>query len=589
MLRRSLAVYSNPNDTYSASSNVNFGHQLSGQTFGAISTDLNYNNDPTSANAPYIEKVLFKPAVIFVLGILTCFILSMTICCRCCFAKCRPREIPDIDDGDIPESISKPLKYRRLFVNVIIIALCIFALVSDMVIYLGNTSLDAGVLGMKDILSYLTDKVKLMKFDADDLSSYGSSLKSSYSSAKTSCASSSLNSLQSSIDAYTSSVSSFSDALPSVKSALSLVLDNVSLYAIFYRTIFMYVVWALAIVSVLLSLLFKFCSLLCGMRLVMFWILFSFLIIIILGLVWMFTTSLLADYCVSPMTYLFNLLPSSGTITDIASYYSSCRGTNTLGNYMSLASNSTTYLSSTLTTISSNDCVGDSNIKSMKASLSSISTKLTSIDDLLTCSSINKKILTLVETNLCVDVYNGFFYIWLSQLVTSFLLFLLMCTVLYSFRFYHVQPYVGVDDGDYEQPATAEDVNIDDVGERTASKRLKSKEDDDDDDGVEIGRKHEPHFPPPRVETEQHNHHHNTHSNENVHSQEHNQHHQQPKPKKQQSTDDNDDDDDDDENNVRRSQHSKQHHSNSQHHNNNTDEGNEEETTERRKRRHNKH
>lgn len=516
---RSLREYSNPNDSYSPSANVIFGHKLSGSNFETfLMDDFSYSGDPTSANAPYITQVLFKPAVIFVAGILSFIIISLIVCCRCCFRKCRSKEIPDIDDENVPIEITKPIKYKRLCLNVFIIFFCILVLVSDMIVYLGNDYLNTGLLSIQEIMNFLIDLTKSMIYQSDDLSGYGDNLETSYSSAKLSCTtgSSELSSLQTSIDTYTTSVNSFSNQLPSLKTALRTVLDNVTNYAIYYRTIGMYIVWSLAIVSVLLIATCKLFNTSCGMKFALLWSFFSFIIIVILGFIWMFITSLMADFCMTPLKNLILSLPdSNGGVSNIANYYASCGGTNILGDYLNKASNATSILSQTLSSITTVSCPGDVNIQAMKTSLTSMSSTLLTMSNTINCKTINKKFFTIVNENICVNVYDGFLYIWASQLVTSFLLFVLICCVLYSLRYYNSQPYVAIDkddeEGEEEEQGVDEggsvvhdgDVAFDDTDEEVNLRNKYSRHGDGGDGDGEgntggQGRddeRHEAHFP----------------------------------------------------------------------------------------------
>lgn len=120
--------YSNPNDTYTPSIFVKYGHQLSGMEFG---TDMKY-----------LERVSYAPIGLFALGFLSIFFLDWGLlfrcCCNCC--KCEPKRNNEF------YARNRTCNYVWFYI------LCFLVLVFDQLVFIGNTNVDSGVTTTRDTL-----------------------------------------------------------------------------------------------------------------------------------------------------------------------------------------------------------------------------------------------------------------------------------------------------------------------------------------------------------------------------------------------------------------------------------------------------
>jgi hypothetical protein len=152
----------------------------------------------------------------------------------------------------------------------------------------------------------------------------------------------------------------------------------------------------------------------------------------------------LADFCMSPITNAEKIIPS--TASNISDYYLTCSGTNSLDIYFTDLQSAVTYLSSEVTASS---CSNSSYLAAALTTLANMNTTITNSEALLTCSTIQNDLITLLETTICTKVFKGVYFIWLGQYLSgSFLLFgTLVMTFLYE---YFRSPYSDYDEYDDE-------------------------------------------------------------------------------------------------------------------------------------------
>lgn len=414
--------YSNPNDTYVPSSYVKYGHQISGQQFEATQT--------------YAQAAV-KPAIgLFALGILSLLFLNVGLLFRCCVPCCKCKPKNELSQG-ITEVEIKQINNRRFFITVFFFILCIVALIVDQLVYIGNESINTSYNTITSTVDSMSLIFAYLELDSIALSGYGSLLSSYLTSAEASCSggSSTLSNLDSFVSTYNTQIDSFSTAVAPVNSKFDLVLQNLDKYGKTDRIIGMYVVWGIAIGAILMLALAQFCHSRCFMKFSMFCGMLTFLLLILFGIFWMVVTLLFGDFCMSPTENTINGIPST-QLSDILRFYSSCGGDNIIGDYIDQARNASLTLANMLPNVQSTYCPSDSNINSMISTLNSIAIEFTSVESTLSCPTIRSLWFTFINNGVCNDFYYGFFSIWVSQLVTSFFLFVLLIMGSISYQYY---------------------------------------------------------------------------------------------------------------------------------------------------------
>jgi hypothetical protein len=134
--------YYNPNDTYSPSIYVKYGHQLSGMEFG---TDMKY-----------LQRVSYAPIGLFALGFLSIFFLDWGLlfrcCCNCC--KCEPKR------NDEFYARNRTCNYVWFYI------LCFLVLVFDQLVFIGNTNVDSGVTTTRDTIDAAVNIVDVLYLES---------------------------------------------------------------------------------------------------------------------------------------------------------------------------------------------------------------------------------------------------------------------------------------------------------------------------------------------------------------------------------------------------------------------------------------
>jgi len=211
----------------------------------------------------------------------------------------------------------------------------------------------------------------------------------------------------------------------------------------------MYVLWGLSILSVLLFLFSHCCKSVVSVQLSMFFAQFTFLIYILLGVIWCLMTAVLSDFCVQPTETLLRIAPGK-TARDLVHYVATCNGTISLNKYLNESQSGLRSAESQIYEAESS-CVQESS--TFNKSITLINSMLNStelIGGYLDCYPIQKIYLNFFNNGLCTDFQSGIFFIWGSQLITSFLLFCLILTAAYMHQYYNEHTVVPTDDDDEE-------------------------------------------------------------------------------------------------------------------------------------------
>lgn len=403
--------YSNPNDTYSPNMFVKYGHELTGEEF--------------EASRDYVERLLYAPIVTFGLGLLAFLGVFFGFVCRCCCECCRC--LPDVKNDQF--------EWNRFYNTVAFFFLVFLVLVFDQLVFLGNESMDKGVNTVADSLWGVRNIFDSIDNDSVVLLNYGDDLSTAYTAAETSCPAVATQNFDDDIEAYEDAISTFQGAARDVVDALEHVHDGNDTYGIFYRNIGLYVLWGLSILCCILYSVGYFIQSVCFSQFAIFFGMTTYLLFIILGIVWLLLTSLFADICMDPSYNLVKSLPS-GDLQDLANFYVSCIGNNTLQDSMNEGAQELAAVNSSI-----NDalvaCPGDVNLLSMRSTLALIDVQYGITVDNLDCPPLQTLWFQFINKGLCDETYTGLIYIWGSQLITSFFLLWLAVSASIVYQYYN--------------------------------------------------------------------------------------------------------------------------------------------------------
>jgi hypothetical protein len=139
------ADYSNPKDDYKPSDQQQLASTISPGQF-----------EISQAWAIGLASV---PIVIAVLGILSCLGFNFGLLTRCCFRSCQclpdgcccsclPRPTKDMDD----DQKTKAVTFRRRMAYIFFAIFLSLALISDMISFAGNASVQAGITDLSNVV-----------------------------------------------------------------------------------------------------------------------------------------------------------------------------------------------------------------------------------------------------------------------------------------------------------------------------------------------------------------------------------------------------------------------------------------------------
>lgn len=420
-----LANYDNPSDSYSASMQVRYGHMLTGRDF--------------EANRAYIERALYAPVVIFGLGALAIFFYLCGLLWRCCCECCRC--LPDAEDAQYD--------YKRTTNTVCFYLFVLFVLLFDQLVFVGNTEIDKGVTTLHGSLDDIYALTFAVVSDAATLLATGTAMKTQYAALKTQLQSSSdptcnayanqLGSAQSSINSFTSTMTSLHKAVRGLPGSVQDVQDYLDQYAMQYRQIGIYVIWGLAIVCGLLFFAAKVVESMATMKAAVTLGVLTFVLYLLLGVPWVLIASLGGDFCMAPTYNLVKAAPG-GDVRNMLRYYTSCVGNSTINGYIDDGADGIRSLNATLNSFraAAPNCANVAEVGDLFASVRTVNVTIDSVLDTLDCANIRSIYFDVVNTGFCSQLYTGVFYIWGSQLVTSFCLFALLVVAVVTYQYFDV-------------------------------------------------------------------------------------------------------------------------------------------------------
>ncbi len=410
--------YYNPSDTYTASYIVTYGHYLSDKDF--------------CKNEAYLNEIMTVPIVIACIYIvmLLCFLAGMSGRVHYQACKCRPPKEDNIEYE----------KQRTINLSLFYI-LCCLVLILDQLVFIGNYRIDLSIKTLSGATSSVQDATQEMKSDSEILFNLGGVLSTEYSAAAQTCSgsattNSSMAYLNGNITAYTTAMSSYTTSVTPISDFLNDVEDDIQAYGVVYRSIALYIIWALAILFTFAVLHYNRVEFRYGLKLSMGIGVIVYALYALLSFPWTYSTSLLADFCVFPSYNAVKSLPTRDSLQEIGVYYSTCVGGCTLTDNYQLARDSVNWLNATSVALRRGECAGNAALLNLQNTLHAAQSGLDDLYFSQACEPIQTQWFKFWNSGVCDDLYAGSFYVWGSQLLTSFFLFILIVCVSITYQFY---------------------------------------------------------------------------------------------------------------------------------------------------------
>lgn len=407
--------YYSPADTYTASAMVEYGHFLSNTEF--------------CRSSEYYDEATVTPIVIGTIYVfmLLCFFAGMFG--RMLYEECKCR--PPRDDV-IEFEKQKTLNFTLFYIMGSLV------LILDQLVFVGNVRVDQAVITMEDTTSTVAHTMRELRGDGTYLTYLAGNLTEQYNSAATSCATSTseLTYINSNISQYEDASNTFTQAVTPVTNLLADVDSTIEEYGVLYRSAALYFIWALAIVFSGGLLVWKKMEFKYGMKTAMWFGVCVYTLYVLLSGPWTFTTSLLADFCMTPSYNAVRAMPVEDSLREIGTYYSTCTGNCTLTVNANLIWRSTNNINDSVVTLLQGDCAHNADLDHMRDTLHTVRTTLDALYVDLDCGATQSQWFSFWNDGVCTDLYEGTFYIWGSQLLTSFFLFILIVCVSITYQFY---------------------------------------------------------------------------------------------------------------------------------------------------------
>ena len=228
------------------------------------------------------------------------------------------------------------------------------------------------------------------------------------------------------------------------------------LYAVKYEQAGFYVLWALGSVSGCALIISQIMKRKQALKWSVFLGAFTFLVEVVVCLFFLLATAALGDVCTKPSWNIITNVPT-GSLQNMAAYFSSCRGVNTVGVSVSnamasamslstgihvLLANATSSSSATNGTVAAGACFNDPNLLNMQSELQGILGLIASANQNMVCPPLQRLWFAIVNTAICTDLFTGFYSLWVSQLITSLFLFLAIMLGSISWQYYDL-PVMG--------------------------------------------------------------------------------------------------------------------------------------------------
>jgi hypothetical protein len=167
-----------------------------------------------------------------------------------------------------------------------------------------------------------------------------------------------------------------------------------------------------------------------------------------------------ADFCMDPSDNLLQMLDYNSTTYQSTSYYLTCSGYNPLHQYISEADGHLSDLDDYLSGLSSSSCAGNTYLIDARARIYRSQYLLSSIEQLLDCSTISGYYDSIIETGYCRDIFQGTYLFWLAFYVAGAAL----CFVpwfLWGFRYHELDSgkVLPVEEDDFDEINDMDEAN----------------------------------------------------------------------------------------------------------------------------------
>ena len=384
----------------------------------------------------YAGQVVGAPATLFALGLLSLVFLNCGLLLRRCFRWLRGLPI-------LTPSVEKPeefINYQRIAVVVFFNAFLILALLMNFLSFIGNGQIDAAIVHFQDGMDQFQSLFSGLKRGATDVAAMATTLQNDFFVAKGSTCPS-VWFLQLKITSFATNAQTLLSSVANVDANLALIIATIKADATKYKNAVFYVLWLLALVTIALlkgfQILRKRRWVKCAMGISMF----TFVLEITACFVFMVAASVFADMCIAPSNNIISVFPvgnnANYSAQDAIKFYATCTGRNVVGEEISDTWASIRTINNSLRSLTNSTsarCRNDANIAVMLHDVAKVGVAFQPIADVTRCGGIQQIWFTLVNQTLCTDLFNGFYGLWLTQLLTSFFIYfaIIMASVSYQ-------------------------------------------------------------------------------------------------------------------------------------------------------------
>ena len=412
-------------DPYIPSMYAKMGHQLSNSEF--------------AFTIEYAVAVAKAPIALFIIGFLSFLFLNGFLCSRyydrCFWAKC----VPMNDDA---KSNDERVQKIRIWNIIFFFSLCVylvFGVVSNNTSFYGYTSITTGLVKYESALDRILSIINQMKRYGLSLTDNSNSLQRHYNNAIISCPNVTTTSLSDDISSYDLNANDFFISFRPVTDQLEILKGYIDTYVIYYKDIGFYTIWSLAMLVFILISIFQYFRQAGWMRYSVGLAMQVFVLEIGVTSLLMVLASVFGDLCyANPTSTVLNSI-EVGQATNILTYYSSCSGVNVLQTYFDTAKTNMISIQNTLSFfVSSGKCVGNTDIALLLTDVSIIQTAFIGIDSTITCTPVQNAWFTLFNEAMCGDMMKGVYFLWITQLITSFCMFMIIIFASISYEYFEL-------------------------------------------------------------------------------------------------------------------------------------------------------
>lgn len=389
----------------------------------------------------YTESLLTFPIIIAFLGIFVLILLATQFVFRCCFQSCKfaPDEI-NLANSSVDTAVKwiDRIAGTRNSLSRRFLYFCLFILIADHIVFIGGAFLSRGIEKGDNALEFLEVASMGLTTAAYKLQEAGTSFNTNLNNGLNSCPDlyNNMNNYKNVINDYSGYVNTFAEIAKPLPYYVSAFRQSFDEWFVNKKNAS---VWALYTVIVVQLAIFYGGIRIQSKPLVQLAICFSFIIMasfIVLCCLEMSVLMGLADFCMSPTTYVLAAL-SNDDVKSVVGYYTSCQGSSPLDEPLAQAVDSVVLVNSSLAYLQGPDsaCAGDVYVKGMQTNILTAHKALQDILEHTNCGTIQGHVSAVLEDGMCASSYLGVFLIWLGQFGTLFFLFLLtfVVSVLYQY------------------------------------------------------------------------------------------------------------------------------------------------------------